>query len=135
LIGCGGDTELPVAELTEADEETSASAAYEDDPVPKPSAETTASTGAIAEALVGEEAPYQTVRVAQQSVDEAAVDAVDAYDRALQAFHSAGESAQSGRWSYWDETVAAARSRTKGRSSKAAENPANFDDFALVKQT
>jgi hypothetical protein len=77
-----------------------------------------------------------TVLVAQQVADEAAaVEAKDAYVRALQAFRSAGESAQSGRWSSCDETVAAARSRKKGRSSNAAENPATVDDFALVKQT
>ncbi|MDP8951017.1 MAG: hypothetical protein M3N18_02065 [Actinomycetota bacterium] len=89
LIRCGA-SEPPIAELTEADEETSASAASEDDPAPKPSAETTASTAAVAEAPAGEETPSQTARVAQQVADEAGdVDAKEAYGRALQALRPA----------------------------------------------
>ena len=92
LIGCGV-SEPPIAELTEADEGTLASSS-EDGP-PKPSAETTASTAAVAEAPAGEETPSQAAQTAQQVVDEATgIDAKYAYVRALQAFRPAGEPAE-----------------------------------------
>ncbi len=79
LIRCGGDPESPIAELTEADEETSA--------------ETTASTAAITDPPAEEETPSQAVQAAQQAVDQTAgIEVEDVYARALQAVHSAGES-------------------------------------------
>ncbi len=90
-VGCVGDHEQPVAELTEADEETSASAAPSEASSAS-SAETTPS--AVAEPSTGDEPPSQTAQAAQQVVDQTAgFNAKDAYVRALQAFRSTGEPA------------------------------------------
>ncbi len=90
-LGCVEDSEQPVAELTEADEETSASAVP-----PESSSASSAETtpAAVAEPSTGDETPSQTAQAAQQVVDQTAgFDANDAYVGALQAFRSAGEPA------------------------------------------